>query len=115
MYWPIGYGFFATPPLPEMDVSTGSVALDREARAALEQLDLENAVIDEGSDVVDRDGEKVGEVARLVFDPDDHRLTSVVVRTGFIFTEDRELPALAITHVDDGVIYLRVGRHELNL
>ena len=114
IYWPIGYGVVATPPLPETDVSSGSAALDREARETLERQDLENAVIGEGSDVVDRDGEKVGEVARLVFDPDGHRLTSFVVRKGFIFTEDRELPASAITHIDDGVLYLRVSKHELN-
>jgi len=115
IYWPIGYGFFATPPRPETDVSTGSGTLDREAREALEQQDLETAVIGEGSDVVDRDGEKVGEVARLVFDADGHRLTSFVVHKGFIFTEDRDLPASAITRVDDGAIYLRVGKQELNL
>jgi uncharacterized protein YrrD len=115
IYWPIGYGIFATPPLPETDVSTGSAALDREAREALERQDLENAVIGEGSDVVDRDGEKVGALARLVFDPAGHRLTSFVVRKGFIFTEDRELPASAITHLDDGVIYLRVSKHEVHL
>jgi uncharacterized protein YrrD len=114
-YWPIGYGFFPTPPLPETDVSTGSVALDREAREALERQDLENAVIGEGSDVVDRDGEKVGHVARLVFDPDGKHLTSFVVRKGFIFTEDRELPASIVEHVDDGVIYLSVAKQELNL
>jgi sporulation protein YlmC with PRC-barrel domain len=115
IYWPIGYGFFATPPLPETDVSTGSVALDREAMEALERLDLENAIIGEGSDVVDRDGEKVGHVARLVFEPDGKHLTSFVVRKGFIFTEDRELPASLVNHVDDGVIYLSVVKQELNL
>jgi len=115
IYWPIGYGFFAPPPLPETDVSTGSGALDREAREALEWQDLENAVIGEGSDVVDRDGAKVGDIARLVFDADGHQLTSFVVRKGFIFTEDRELPASVITRVDDGIIYLRVGKQELNL
>jgi len=115
IYWPIGYGFFATPPRPEMDVSTGSVALDREANEALERQDLENAVIGEGSDVVDHDGAKVGDIARLVFDADGHQLTSFVARKGFIFTEDRELPASVITRVDDGIIYLRVGKQELNL
>src|SRR5918912_861127 len=88
IYWPIGYGVFATPPLPKTDGSAGSTALDREAREALERQDLENAVIGEGSDGVDRDGEKVGEVAQLVFDLDDNRLTSVIVRKGFIFTQD---------------------------
>ena len=115
IYWPIGYGFFATPPRPERDVSTGSVALDREANEALERQDLENAVIGEGSDVVDHDGAKVGDIARLVFDADGHQLTSFVVRKGFIFTEDRELPALVVNRVDDGVIYLRVAKQELNL
>jgi sporulation protein YlmC with PRC-barrel domain len=96
-------------------VWSGRVALDREAREALERQDLENAVIGEGSDVVDRDGEKVGEVAQLVFDLDDNRLTSLIVRKGFIFTQDRELPALVVNRVDDGVIYLRAAKHELNL
>jgi uncharacterized protein YrrD len=115
IYWPIGYAFFTPPPLPETDVSTGSGALDREARETLERQDLENAVIGEGSDVVDRDGAKVGDIARLVFDADGHQLTSFVVRNGFIFTEDRELPASVITRVDDGVIYLSIGKQELNL
>jgi sporulation protein YlmC with PRC-barrel domain len=115
IYWPIGYGYFATPPLAETGVSTGSVTRDREVRDALVRQDLENAVVGEGSNVVDRDGEKVGEVARLVFDPDDNRLTRFAVRMGFIFTEEKELPASVITSVDDGVIYLKVGKHELNL
>ena len=34
---------------------------------------------------------------------------------GTIFTEDRELPASVITRIDDGIIYLRVAKHELNL
>src|SRR5918911_1883239 len=40
IYWPIGYDIFATPPLPETNVSTGSAVLDREAREALEWQDL---------------------------------------------------------------------------
>ena len=115
IYWPMNYGYFGVPPLGPTDEPAGGSALDREAREALERQDLENAVIGEGSDVVDRDGEKVGEVARLVFDPDGHRLTSFVARKGFIFTEDRELTASAITRIDDGVIYLRVSKRELNL
>ena len=114
IYWPIGFGYFGAPQVPATDVSTGSSALDREARAALERQDLENAVIGEGSDVVDRDGEKVGDVARLVFDPDGKHVTRFVVRKGFIFTEDRELPASVVDRVDDGVIYLRVSKQELN-
>jgi sporulation protein YlmC with PRC-barrel domain len=115
MYWPINYGYFGVPPLGPTDESAGGSALDREATAALERQDLENAVIGKGSAVVDRDGEQVGDVDRLVFDADGHRLTSFVVRKGFIFTEDRELPASTINRVDDGVIYLKVGKHELNL
>jgi sporulation protein YlmC with PRC-barrel domain len=115
IYWPLGLGYFGAPPLPETAVSTGSSARDREAGAALERQDLENVVIGEGSDVVDRDGEKVGDVARLVFDPDGKHVTSFVVRKGFIFTEDKELPASVVDRVDDGVIYLTVGKQELNL
>jgi uncharacterized protein YrrD len=114
IYWPLGYGYFGAPPLAVTEAAGGS-AVSREVRQALRRQDLENAIIGEGSNVVDRVGEKVGEVARLVFDPDDNGLTSFVVRKGFIFTEEKELPASVITSVDNGVIYLRVGKQELNL
>jgi len=75
--------------------------------------DLSNAVIEEGSDVRSREGEKVGEVHQLVFDPASGQPTMLVIRKGFLFTEDIEVPSGLISSVDDGVVYLDARHDEL--
>ena len=60
------------------------------------------------------DGEFHGEVHRLVFDPATGRPTVLVVRKGFLFTQDVELPAGLIASVGDGVVYLDVRPDELD-
>lgn len=75
------------------------------------QQDLGNAVIEEGSTVKSRDGEKLGEVHRLVFDAESGRPTMLVIRKGFLFTEDVEVPVGLISSVDDDVVYLD-ARHD---
>ena len=77
------------------------------------QQDLGNAVIEEGSTVKSRDGEKLGEVHSLVFDVESGRPTKLVIRKGFLFTEDVELPVSLISSVDDDVVYLDVRHDEL--
>jgi len=74
--------------------------------------DLGNAVIAEGSDVRSREGEKVGEVHQMVFDPTG-RPTMLVIRKGFLFTEDVEVPAGLISSVDDDAVYLDARHDEL--
>jgi uncharacterized protein YrrD len=77
------------------------------------EQDLSNSVIEEGSTVRSRDGEKVGEVHRLEFDAQTGRPTMLVIRKGFLFTEDIEVPAGLISSVDDDVVYLDVRRDEI--
>ena len=77
------------------------------------EQDLGSAVVEEGSTVKSRDGEKLGEVHRLEFDPDTGRPTMLVIRKGFLFTEDVEVPANLISSVDDDVVYLDVRHDEL--
>jgi len=77
------------------------------------EQDLGGAVVEEGSTVKSRDGEKLGEVHRLEFDPDTGRPTMLVIRKGFLFTEDVEVPANLISSVDDDVVYLDVRHDEL--
>jgi uncharacterized protein YrrD len=77
------------------------------------EQDLSNAIVQEGSTVKSRDGEKLGEVHRLVFDPQTGRPTMLVIRKGFLFTEDVEVPAGLISSVDDDVVYLDVRHDEL--
>ena len=84
-----------------------------EVAAIHHEQDLGNAVVKEGSTVKSRDGEKLGEVHKLVFDAQTARPTMLVIRKGFLFTEDVEVPASLISSVDDDVVYLDVRHDEL--
>jgi uncharacterized protein YrrD len=88
-------------------------AVEDEVATMHRAQDLSNAVIKEGSDVRSRDGEKVGEVHQLVFDSLTGRPTMLVIRKGFLFTEDVEVPAGLISSVDDDRVYLDARHDEL--
>lgn len=90
---------------------TGPV--EDEVAAMHRAQDLGNAVIAEGSDVRSREGEKVGEVHQMVFDPTTGQPAALVIRKGFLFHEDVEVPAGLISSVDDGVVYLDARHDEL--
>jgi sporulation protein YlmC with PRC-barrel domain len=79
-----------------------------EEEAIHRRLDQENAVIKAGDKVVASDGETVGEVVNVLFQAETGRPLRLVVRKGFLFTEDAELPGEVIAGVDDGVVYLNV-------
>ena len=96
----------AVPPTPV--AASPEPPLPEEAKQV-----LADAVIEEGSDVVSRDGEKVGEIHGVALDADSGRPTRIVVRKGFLFTQDFELPASAIASVDDRVIYLNLDKDQL--
>jgi sporulation protein YlmC with PRC-barrel domain len=49
--------------------------------------------IKEGDRVETYHGEKVGTVSRVVIDPRNKEITNIVVGKGFLFKEDRVLPA----------------------
>jgi sporulation protein YlmC with PRC-barrel domain len=106
--WPVGWpGGYPVP---------GQVAADTVAAEAADvyrRQDLDNAVLDEGSDVLARDGEKVGELQSVAFDATSRRPASIVVRRGLINLEAIELPADSIAGVDDRVIHLRLTRDEI--
>ncbi|HVC83294.1 MAG TPA: PRC-barrel domain-containing protein [Chloroflexota bacterium] len=110
MYLPYGFnlgGLGATPlgTRPEN-------AEAREIRAAWHRQDMENAVIQEGSKVFSREGDQVGEVHQLNFDQHTGALTHLVVRRGFLFPKDTELPAALIAGVGDGAVTLSVSAAE---
>ena len=75
--------------------------------------DLSNAIVKEGSDVRSRDGEKVGEVHQITIDAATGRPISLVIRKGFLFTEDVEVPAGLISSMDDDRVYLDARHDEL--
>lgn len=108
LLWPIGYPVSPVPVAPE---PTGNAEAD-ETTEMLRRLNLENAVIDSDSDVMSRDGEKIGEVERLVIDADSGKPARLVVRKGFLLPETLELPVELIASVDDGVVMLNLDKDE---
>ncbi len=64
-----------------------------------------------GLTVYDADGDKVGDVKRVVIDPVSLDVSHVVVEKGFFFKEDHVVPAAAIKEADGGDAYLDPG-HE---
>lgn len=117
--WPVAYpmnqfGAQGYPlPAPVLSGPPDS-ELPTEVQEYLWRQDEENAVISEGADVYSKDNEKIGEVHRLTFDDTTGHPLRLVVRSGWFFPEDRELPADAIASVDDGVIYLNLYRDQID-
>lgn len=60
-----------------------------------------------GADVYKADGEKVGEVEQVVIDPSDNEITHLVVRKGFLLTEDRVVPMTLLESSDEESVHLR--------
>jgi sporulation protein YlmC with PRC-barrel domain len=110
--WPIGWA--TTPTAPMVEPLGGDRAVAEEVRGRLYEQDWESAVIDSSSDVVSRDGKKVGELARLSFSEADGRLTSLAIRQGFLFPKEVELAGSLVDSADDGVLYLNVDSGLLN-
>ena len=110
LLWPVGW-WPGTPPVSAPSYGSPD-PVSREVAAGLRQQDWANAVIDEGSDVISRDGEKVGEIESVTIDPATGQPASLIVRKGFLFTEDLTLPAETISSVDDRVVYLTLDKAE---
>ncbi len=76
----------------------------------LHEQDLENAVIAVGSAIVSNDGHQIGELAGLTFTDPGRQLVSLVVRQGFLFPKEHEIPGSLVAGAKDGVIYLNVDK-----
>lgn len=60
----------------------------------------------EGMSVKTVDGDKVGNIDHIVVDPTTNEVTHIVVRKGFIFTEDRVVPVSSLRGADDDTVVL---------
>lgn len=66
----------------------------------------------EGADVVTAAGDKVGSVDRVVMNPVTKEITHLVVRRGFLFTEDRVVPMEMVASGDESRVLLREDIHD---
>jgi sporulation protein YlmC with PRC-barrel domain len=98
LLWPLGVALL--PPTPP-----------RRNEAAVRWYS-NSAEIGEGSEVVARDGTKIGEVHAVLLDPATRRPTSFVVRRGFLFSHEVELPVEAVRDIGQGVVYVDLDSAE---
>jgi len=67
-----------------------------------------------GVDVFSSDNEKIGTLDRVVMDPKTKEVTHIIVREGFLFTEDKVVPMDLIGSVTDARIALQGSKEHLN-
>lgn len=74
-------------------------------------LPEDSMTIDAGTDVVGSDGNKVGEVEELIMDSSG-KTTGFIVKSGFLFTHDVEIPMSIVDHISGAKITLNVTGDE---
>lgn len=61
----------------------------------------------EGTNIYTRDGDKVGEIERVVINPRTKKVSHLVIKKGFIFTEDKVVPVKYVDTANPDQIILR--------
>lgn len=69
--------------------------------------------LQDGSDVFDSGGEKVGEVEAVAMEPDNGKPVSITVRQGWLFKKHVNVPAEWISDIGDGRVVLGKPKEEL--
>lgn len=62
----------------------------------------------EGTDVISSDGEHVGDVERLIVDPESKQATHFLISQGVFFKDRKLVPAHWVTSVEEDKVYLAV-------
>lgn len=70
--------------------------------------------INQGADVLTANGEKVGQISRIVIDPRTKRITHVVVEKGMLFTEDKVVPLDLVAATGSDRLQLRQDAGDLD-
>jgi sporulation protein YlmC with PRC-barrel domain len=76
--------------------------------------DMMRPDVSPGDDVLDETGQKVGEVHELSFAADTGKPTRLVVRKGFIFKDDTEVPIEWVEDITDDGIMLNVPKSKFD-
>lgn len=62
----------------------------------------------EGARVISADGEHVGNVERVLTEPEADRATSFIISQGLFFTERKRIPISWVSNLEDDAVYLSV-------
>lgn len=68
----------------------------------------------ENAEVLDENGDKVGTIDRVVIDPKTKEVTHVVVRKGFLFTEDKVVPVDWFDLTTENKVILNVPEEDVD-
>jgi uncharacterized protein YrrD len=79
----------------------------------LSPSDSARPTVEEGTDVLDVNGEKVGDVSGLTFASDDGAITGMRIKEGFLFKKEVEVPAAWVEDVTTDGVVLNVPKDEL--
>lgn len=66
----------------------------------------------ENTEVITSDGQKVGQIDRVVIDPRSEELTHLIVKKGFLFTKDKVVPFDLVETATEDQIVLKEGPQE---
>lgn len=65
--------------------------------------------LEEGANVISRDGKHVGEVKRVYTDPDTEKITHLSIREGILFKKEKLIPATWVDKVMESRVHLSVN------
>ena len=68
----------------------------------------------ESAKVYTADGQEVGTIDRVVMDPETMQVSHIVVRKGWLFTEDKVVPTSLVEHATADEVRLKVGADKLD-
>lgn len=67
-----------------------------------------------GADVISKDGEKVGTLERVVIDPKTKEVAYLVVKSGFLLTEDKLISMDQVKTVIENQIHVMATKEQLD-
>lgn len=76
----------------------------------VENLPAGSYVLDQGSEIHDRDGDPIGEVKQIIADPASHDVTHFAISRGVIFETEKLIPVQWVDSIEDGKVNLAVEK-----
>lgn len=73
------------------------------------QIPEGTVALEEGTEVITDDGERVGDVERVFADADSGRVSHFVISRGFLLEEEKVVPTTWVTEIRENAVYLAVG------